>query len=243
MSEIQNRGQRLTVNVEDVQPNAWNPNRMNDFMLPRLSASMRKFGVVSEILVRETEDGGYEVVDGEHRWRELVDSGAKTLEVRNLGKISRDEAQQLTLVMNELKGTPSAPLMNLVLSDLKADGSLDEALDVLPLSEFEVEQFLNLSRQGDQDDLPLEQTEEVDELEDEWVDAEVEAKENKPTADHVRFVVGNYKGYLPDELASRLRAIWIAIADHASTDTPMVVLPAIMKAAMVGMEKSKKEEE
>lgn len=65
--------------------------------------SIREHGFISPILVRKKKDY-YEIIDGEHRWRGAKELGMKKVVVNNLGNVTDEVAQQLTIIMNEVKG-------------------------------------------------------------------------------------------------------------------------------------------
>lgn len=58
------------IDVNDVVPNRYQPREhFDEETLTALAASVAEVGVIQPIVVRETEDGGYELIAGERRWR------------------------------------------------------------------------------------------------------------------------------------------------------------------------------
>lgn len=59
-----------SVPINSIQPNDYNPNRMNDRQYAAELESIQHFGFLDPITIRETENG-YVIIDGEHRWRAI----------------------------------------------------------------------------------------------------------------------------------------------------------------------------
>lgn len=53
----------------------WNPNKMDESMLARLTESIKRYGLLENLVVRPTADGTYEVLSGNQRLRILRDAG------------------------------------------------------------------------------------------------------------------------------------------------------------------------
>jgi ParB-like chromosome segregation protein Spo0J len=116
-----------------LQPNTWNPNVMNAEMYRKELASLKKFGYVNPMLVRH-KGSGYEIIDGEHRWRALHELGYDEVEVTIIEGIGDEEAKQLTIVLNETRGRPNPEKLGVLLSDLLGSIPKSDLLDVLPIS-------------------------------------------------------------------------------------------------------------
>jgi len=127
-----------------VKPNKWNFNVQTDEQMASLRYSRDRYGEIYPVLVRELEDGTYEVVDGEHRWRTSVVAKEKELRVKNFGKISDDLAKELMLVLNETRGNPDQVLLAELVMKLKSE---NKEL-VLPYSEKYLDELRRLSSEG-----------------------------------------------------------------------------------------------
>jgi ParB family chromosome partitioning protein len=58
------------IDVKDVVPNRYQPREhFDEETLNSLTASVAEVGVIQPIVVREKDDGGYELIAGERRWR------------------------------------------------------------------------------------------------------------------------------------------------------------------------------
>ncbi len=60
-----------TVEVGKLHPNPWNPNRQDARTFEAERESIRNYGFIDPVTVREhpTINGEFEIIDGEHRWR------------------------------------------------------------------------------------------------------------------------------------------------------------------------------
>lgn len=89
----------IEVKVSDIQENPWNPNRQSKAIFESIKKSVEKYGMLSNILVREYI-GQYQIISGAHRWRACKELGYTTLKVENLGELSDEDAKVLTELMN-----------------------------------------------------------------------------------------------------------------------------------------------
>lgn len=135
-------GVELRVPVEAITPNNWNPNRMDEFMFQKELASIRAFGFVDPVTVREIGDGLYEILDGEHRWRAAQDLGMKMIPCWNLGYVPDPIAKQLTVVLNETRGRADEDKLSALLNDLLTSESSADLMENLP---FDAERFRALT--------------------------------------------------------------------------------------------------
>ena len=133
------------VEISRLVPNPWNHNEQTPFMQEKLGNSLDAYGQVAEIIVREMPDGKLEIIDGEHRWRELVTKKEKQALVNNLGAVSEDDARLLTAVMNELRGNRNPSKLSRLLNSLKESADWGEMTDVLPFTEIELDNILALA--------------------------------------------------------------------------------------------------
>ena len=120
----------LELPIEHLREAPWNPNVMDEAMLARLTESVRRFGMVQNLVVRELLDGTYEVLSGNHRLRvlkrmgftwvlcvivELDDSQARLLaQVLNRVQGEDDLGLQVELVREVLKTIPQSDVLSLL---------------------------------------------------------------------------------------------------------------------------------
>ncbi len=58
-----------TLTIDKIKPNAWNPNEMVDSTFNYLIDSKNWFGDLQDIVVWQTDEDEYIIIDGEHRWK------------------------------------------------------------------------------------------------------------------------------------------------------------------------------
>lgn len=134
----------IVLDIDDLEPNPWNPNEESEFMRERLAGSLKKYGQVAEVLVREIPGAKYQIIDGEHRWRKIKKAGGKEILANNLGKISEEDAKMLTMVANELHGNRNPVRLAKILRDLQRESDWKEIAAILPYTEIEIENLLDI---------------------------------------------------------------------------------------------------
>lgn len=127
----------LQVDVANLRPNTWNTNSVGAQNFEKLKGSIEKLGFFKPILARELEDGFFEILGGEHRWRAAIEQGISTVPVLSVGKISDVVAKQMSLVDNRLASIDydaiklQKELESLVLDDIEVFGFEERELNVL----------------------------------------------------------------------------------------------------------------
>lgn len=149
------------IDIDRIRPNPWNPNAMDDEMYAKAIESIHEFGFVDPVTCRTELDIGdvlfYELIDGEHRWKAGQDHGncvrgkkrgtwerhrgLAKLPVTNLGIVTDDVAQQLTIVLNETRGTYDPKRMGKLLVDLVAVKPMADLVAVLPFDKPKFEEL------------------------------------------------------------------------------------------------------
>jgi hypothetical protein len=137
------KGELIWVPLDRLVPNPWNPNRMDSFMYEKELASIRKFGMASPIVAR-AQGNVYEIIDGEHRLKALDQLGHTEAPVWNLGPLPDPQAKQLTIVLNETKGSPEKQKLTELLQDLLKSEPTEDLLGVLPYSKEAFAELVNL---------------------------------------------------------------------------------------------------
>lgn len=119
------------VDVDLIRPNAWNPNAMDSFMFGKAVESLRTFGFVDPITCRSANPG-FEIIDGEHRWRAARQENIQVVPIFDLGFVPDDVAIQLTIVLNETRGQVDPRKLGVLLKDLSARMNKEKLLSALP---------------------------------------------------------------------------------------------------------------
>lgn len=90
----------LTVRVSQMEPKGDQPRKFFDTeALSQLAESISAHGVLQPILVRETEDGRFQIIAGERRWRAAKMAGLNEVPVILLDA-GEQEAAQIALIEN-----------------------------------------------------------------------------------------------------------------------------------------------
>jgi ParB/RepB/Spo0J family partition protein len=118
------------IKVGDLIPNPWNPNRMDDDMLRKEVESIREFGFVDPITVR-MYGAKWQIIDGEHRWKGAQIVGLDSIPCIVLD-VDDEIAEQLTIVLNDLRGKPNEEKLAALVKDLSTRRSMLDLEKVLP---------------------------------------------------------------------------------------------------------------
>jgi ParB/RepB/Spo0J family partition protein len=94
------RGGVRMVPVAHITPNPEQPRlAFDESTLEELAASIREHGVLQPILVRPLEDGGYQLIAGERRWRASQAAGLPTIPAL-VEEIDDDTALEISIIEN-----------------------------------------------------------------------------------------------------------------------------------------------
>lgn len=162
------------INIDEVYPNRWNPNVLDEFYSGRLKGSIEKHGFIDPVTVRIRLEGGYEIIDGEQRLRQIQELGEKQIAVINLGELSDAKAQELTLQLRNRGEEDSIKLAELI-TELEDSIGIDELKADLPFPEEDIDNLLQLL------DFDWDQYKKDDEAEDSEDDQWVDMKFRVPT--------------------------------------------------------------
>ncbi len=132
--------------VADLDPNPWNPNRVDARTMAKLRAFLVREGFVKPLLVRPSpeEDGRYQILNGEHRWRIARDELEMEEVPGVIVEVDDHRARVLTVNLNELGGEPAPDALAQLVHDLALDASLADLETELPYSLRELEDSLAL---------------------------------------------------------------------------------------------------
>lgn len=139
--EIQIKDNFKVVDINEVEPNYWNPNEQTDFIFEKEKASFEKFGMLDPITVRKVL-GKYQIIDGEHRWKAAKHFNMEKVIINDLGEVSDSEAQQLTIILNETKGSYNYQKMSDLMKQLSNSISLETLQTVMPFTEVELKSMV-----------------------------------------------------------------------------------------------------
>lgn len=128
-------------------PNDWNPNVMKARVLQAERESIEAYGFIDPITVRPhpTDEGRFQIIDGEHRWKVASELGIESVPVVVLD-LDDNAARKLTIILNETRGRADVVDLGKLLGDLADDmGDTAELLRGLPYSEGELDELIELA--------------------------------------------------------------------------------------------------
>lgn len=113
------------INVQSITEANWNPNQISLDALSSLRASIKRFGLVSPIVVRKISEGRYETIGGAQRLSVLKELGIETVDCV-LVETDDAESRLLAQALNRISGTDDPA---------KRQASLDLILENIPRGE------------------------------------------------------------------------------------------------------------
>jgi hypothetical protein len=139
------------VPADSIRPNPWNPNAMSAEMYAKARASIRRFGFVDPVTVREVADH-FQIIDGEHRWRAGLDEGLQTFPCLVLEGVTDDQARELTIILNDTRGEMQEDKLAALIQDLAKRRDEARLIELMPYDRSRIEQ-LRERRQIDWDQI------------------------------------------------------------------------------------------
>lgn len=129
----------INLKVDDLKPNPWNYNQQKDGTFSKLAASIRRHGFTRPLIVRTLDDGSREIIDGEHGWKAAKLLGMTHVPCVDLGRVSDSRAKEMTIVLNELGGTPDEARLADLMREISgyADGA--DVMAIMPYSKSELD--------------------------------------------------------------------------------------------------------
>jgi len=137
--------QQLSVNA--LHPNPWNVNRMGRMMVKKLTAYIKREGLVQPIVVRPhpKRDGEYEILGGYHRWWICKDHlGYEVVPCVVVEGLSDRRAKILSVNLNSMTGETVPSLLSNLLHELEQEMPLDDLEATLPYDTGEIQDVLAL---------------------------------------------------------------------------------------------------
>jgi ParB family transcriptional regulator, chromosome partitioning protein len=126
------------IKIDQIFPNNYNPNVVSEDILAKLRAEISQKGLCEPIIVR-SRDSGYEIVDGEHRWRICRDLGWQEIPCI-IQDYDSNEAKIKTLQLNYMRGSAVPVKLASLIHELSKEIKLEDLAKRLP---YEEPQMLN----------------------------------------------------------------------------------------------------
>ena len=96
----QEEAEQLQISIEKIEPRADQPRQNFDKeALAELSESIQKYGMIQPITVRPLDNGYYQIIAGERRWRAAREAGLSEVPIRVI-EVDDRTAMELALVEN-----------------------------------------------------------------------------------------------------------------------------------------------
>ena len=131
------------VDINSIFANKWNPNNQSDLVFKSLVNSIKTIGFTVPILVRQIENGCYEIIDGEHKWKGAQELGYKEVLIADMGVVEDSLAKTLTITMNNVRGQDDILKRAELLKQIKESNQPD-LFGLLPMQEKELEEQMAL---------------------------------------------------------------------------------------------------
>lgn len=143
------------ISISLITPNNYNPNVVQTEILAKLKAEIAAKGMCEPILVRIRGDGGYEIVDGEHRWQVCKELGWQEIPCI-IQNFDDKEAKIKTLQLNYMRGSAIPIKLAYLIHDLNKEIKLEELAKRLPYEEIQLMDSLELLKLPEDLDKTLE---------------------------------------------------------------------------------------
>lgn len=129
----------LSVDIDSVRPNSWNPKDKDTKEFANVLASIKRHGMMNFIPVRE--NNGYEIIDGEQRWRACKELGYTKMLIYNEGAVDDLRAKELTVWWQV-----QVPWNDLSLAKMITDMLEQYESIAVPFDEAELERMKKLAK-------------------------------------------------------------------------------------------------
>jgi len=136
----------VDIKVDQLEANPWNVNRMSPGMMKKLTAYLKREGLVEPIVVRPhpQKEDRYEILGGFHRWticREQLGYEAVPCVVVDLND---KRAKILSVNLNSMSGQAVPSLLSNLLHELEQEMPMPDLEATLPFDQGEITDFLSL---------------------------------------------------------------------------------------------------
>ncbi len=167
------------VDIDEIRPNAWNPNELDPDMFNSLVENISDIGFVQPIIVAPLVDDvdgyKYRIIDGEHRFEAAKLLGMDQIPAY-LRDIDDDDQKFQTVKMNRLRGAFNQKKFSVLVRDLMERHSFEEVAESMAFTDpTELEMMIDNAR----DSLPTK----------EMQDAFDQAKDEIKTVDDLSLIL------------------------------------------------------
>lgn len=122
----------------------WNYKKDDEDKAGKLKANLQRNGQIENLIVRRLDTGAYEVVNGNHRLKVMIDLGFQKAICYDLGVISANEAKRKAIETNETKFSTDNLKLAEIFQDLIGEFSIDDLSSTMPFSSDDIDDFSSL---------------------------------------------------------------------------------------------------
>jgi ParB family transcriptional regulator, chromosome partitioning protein len=130
----------IKIKPEELTFSPWNVNSVSPENMSKLKESVKRNGIFRPVVVRELENGEYQVIAGEHTTRVAMELGLKTIDVYNLGQINDRKAKEISVIDNQHYGIEDTFGLGALLREIDTNPA-----DFLPFSDYELTKIFKAS--------------------------------------------------------------------------------------------------
>ena len=123
----------IDIPINQLVPAPFSPNQMDEAMSAHLAESLRRFGTVSNLIVRSMGQGSYEVLSGNQRVKALMERSAATAPCVVV-ELDDTDARLLTQAINGIHGEDDPAKKASLLRQVLIKKSIQETQALLPES-------------------------------------------------------------------------------------------------------------
>jgi len=138
VDELLGKATAKVVDADLLHPNPRNYKPMTKEEMAKEIASIKRYGLVVPIVVKERKEGGYWIVDGEHRWLAMGHLGEKRVHIMDIGAMADTDSDQLMIVLNELRGKPKYDALGALVASIAEEESFEDMVKVMPFPDAEL---------------------------------------------------------------------------------------------------------
>ncbi len=121
----------IDIPLKKLKPAPWNSNVMDDKMISRLKESIRRYGLLENLVVRPLPNGDYEVIGGNWRLKVLSELEIETISCA-VAEVDDAQARLLSLALNRIEGEDDLGLKADLMKKALEEVSQEEILELLP---------------------------------------------------------------------------------------------------------------
>lgn len=124
-----------TISPFALKANPWNTNKVDRENFDKLKLSVKNLGNFKPVIVRQLEDGSFEIIGGYHRVEVAKELGFPTVPIVNLGELDDSRAKEISLVDNTRYGEDDTELLSKLLDEIDTElltAIMPDAPETLP---------------------------------------------------------------------------------------------------------------